>query len=176
MIRQKLFIGIIALFLFLAGVGNISPVQACAGYTISVGSTGTLQQDLLTQILSLLISQRTGTNIKRVSYNSQAEMVTAAGRHQVDLLVADLGAAGQQPFSELGLVPLEPFGYRDAQIIPVFHPETLKRFPALKRLVNRLNGLIDDQTMERLEAAATDSNLRDVAHKFLSEQKLIFGR
>jgi osmoprotectant transport system substrate-binding protein len=178
--KQKILLGVAVLCLILGGMGGIKPAKACAGYTLMVGSTGTLRQELLTQILSLLISQRTGTNIQMVRYKSQSDLLAAASRHEVDLLVTDAGPSGatdrQRFLSKQGLMLLEPFGCRNAQIAPVFQAATLKRFPALKRLVSRLGGMIDDETMERLEAdVISENNLRDVVKKFLAEQKLIFG-
>ena len=180
MTNLKVYFAIVVLGLFFGGPGGVTPAKACAGYTITVGSTGTLQQDLLTQILSLLISERTGTNIQIVRLDSQTDLLAAAGRHEIDLLVVDTGPAGSvdihQSLSDQALIPLEPFGCRNAMIAPVFQSATLKKFPALKRLVNRLGGMIDDKTLERLEAEVTGSrNPRDLAKKFLTEKKLIYG-
>ena len=60
--------------------------------------------------------------------------------------------------------------------MPAFQAETLKRFPALQRLINRLAGIIDDATLLRLEEElAAGSDLRAAAKKFLTEQNLVFG-
>jgi osmoprotectant transport system substrate-binding protein len=179
MMKQLLLGGIFFCLIF-CGSGAVTPAKACAGYTLILGSNGSLQQELLTQILSLLISQRTGTTIQLVRYASQAELLAAASGHEVDLLVVEVNPAGtidsRQVLDDSELVLLEPFGYDNAQVAPVFQPAALKRFPALKRLVNRHAGLIDDLALQRLEAeVASNHNQRDVAYKFLSEQKLIFG-
>ena len=177
MMKQKLLFGIVAACLLFSGLGEVRLAKACAGYTITVGSTGTLQQELLTQILSLLISQRTGTNIQMARFDSQAELLAAAKRHDIDLLVVAGGTTDAvADLSKQGLVLLAPFGCDNARLVPAFQAATLKRFPALKRLVSKLGGLIDDDTFKRLaEEVNTGSNPRAVAKKFLAEQKLIFG-
>lgn len=179
MIKQLLLSGMF-FCLILSGTGAATSASACAGYTLILGSNGSLQQELLTQILSLLISQRTGTTIQMVRYGSQAELLAAASKHEVDLLVAAVGPAATSDsrlvLNDPELVPLAPFGLENSQVAPVFQAATLKRFPALKRLVNRLAGQIDDQTLERLATElASNRNQREVARKFLSEQQLIFA-
>ena len=177
--RQGFRFGLLLFGLLIPGLAVPPEAAACAGYTITVGSDGSRPQELLTQIMAELIRQRTGTNIRLVRYKSEAELLAAAGRHDIDLLVATLDPAvqiGQQPFSEQKLLVLQPFGYLDSRVVPVFRVETLKRFPALRRLVNRLGGKIDDDTLRRLAAQLDDEqNVRAVAKKFLAEQKLVFG-
>lgn len=174
MMKQKLLFGIVAACLLFSGLGEVRSAKACAGHTITIGSTGTLQQELLTQILSLLISQRTGTNIRVTRFGSQVELLAAAKRHDIDLLVVTDGTVAA--LSEQDLVLLAPLDGNNTRLVPAFHMSTMKKFPALKRLINRLGGLIDDDTLERLAAeVSSGSNPRAVAKKFLAEQKLIFG-
>lgn len=174
---RKLLLSLFGLCLISVAQGQFSLARACAGYTITVGSSGSLEQELLTQILSVLINQRTGTTIQVLRFSSQEELFTAASRHEVDLLVADVeSTAAKQLLGDANLQLLEPFGYRNDRVVPVFQVATLKRFPALKRLVCRLGGLIDDAALARLQAAAAKGgNLRDVAKAFLAKEKLIFG-
>ena len=71
-------------------------------------------------------------------------------------------------FAERKLSLLEPFGYQDGNVFPVIHAAAQKRFPALKKLVSRLAGKIDDAALQRIEEdLAKGANLRDVAKKFL---------
>jgi len=178
MIKRTLHVGLLVLTLFLFGSGDIHQSHACAGYTITVGSDGSPRQELITQIMAELIRQRTGTKIKLQRFDSQNELVTAAEQHHVDLLVVTGGRATRDAaaINEDKLKLLMPFGYQESQVRPAFHVATLKRFPALQRLVNRLAGIIDDETLRRLEKSIDeDGDLRVVAKKFLQEQKLIFG-
>ncbi|NOY13821.1 MAG: hypothetical protein GXP51_09155 [Deltaproteobacteria bacterium] len=175
--QQKFLFGLLLLSgLLIPGLAVPPEAAACAGYTITVGSDGSRPQELLTQIMAELIRQRTGTNIRLVRYKTEAELLAAAGRHDIDLLVATLGPAGSQLFKKQKLLALKPFGYQSSRVVPVFRVETLKKFPALRRLINRLAGKIDDDTLRRLIAELDDEqNVRVVAKKFLAEQKLVFG-
>jgi osmoprotectant transport system substrate-binding protein len=83
---------------------------------------------------------------------------------------------------DLNLVWLKPFGFSDARYAPegtvavaapVVRKDTLKKFPALARLINKLGGSIDDSTMKELETASAAGNSRDVARKFLKENRFI---
>ena len=177
MLRKFLF-GMLVMGLICSGFGELPIARACAGYTLSVGTDGSQRQELLAQIMSELIRQRTGTKIRLVRFKFQDELLEAAKRKEVDLLVVTTQptTVKNDLFLEGRLRLLKPFGYQDFQVMPAFQTETLKRFPALQRLINRLAGIIDDATLLRLEEElATGSDLRAAAKKFLTEQKLIFG-
>jgi len=51
--------------------------------------------------------------------------------------------------------------------------DTLKKFPALARLINKLGGAIDASAMQRLEAKAAGENIAAVARQFLKDGQLI---
>jgi len=175
----KLLLGLLTVGLLFSLLDGPPRVHACAGYTITVGSDGSPQQELVTQIMAELIRQRTGTKIKMVRFASQAELQAAAEQHDVDLLLVTktrpAGTGGGLP-SDNPLRLLKPFGYQAGQVVPAFHVATLKRFPALQRLINRLAGEIDDATLMRLQGqVSAETDLRAVAKKFLHEQQLIFG-
>jgi osmoprotectant transport system substrate-binding protein len=55
----------------------------------------------------------------------------------------------------------------------VVRKDTLKKFPALARLINKLGGAIDLATMQKLESGVSGGNAKDVARKFLKENRLI---
>jgi osmoprotectant transport system substrate-binding protein len=175
---------------------------ACVGKSLLIGSAGSIQQDLLAEILSLLISERTGTSVKVVRYDSfavthdallKADLDIAleyTGASQVEVLKGPLIRDPNQLFEtvktryneEYNLVWLQPFGFDEprvvaveisAQAAPVVRKDTLKKFPALARLLNKLGGAIDGPTMQRLESAAGKGNVRDVAREFLKGNRLI---
>ena len=60
-----------------------------------------------------------------------------------------------------------------AEAAPVVRKDTLKKFPALARLINKLGGSIDDATMAELEKASADGNSREVARNFLKKNRFI---
>lgn len=178
------------------------PADACVGKTIVVGALDTSQQQLLANMLAILIGERTGTTVKVVPAASheaahqallKADLdmyVEYTGIGQVQILgapaVADQSAlykAVKERYNqELNLIWLEPFGFVDpklapagtvAEAAPVVRKDTLKKFPALARLINKLGGTIDLATMQKLEAGVKGDNVKDVARKFLKENRLI---
>ena len=60
-----------------------------------------------------------------------------------------------------------------AEAAPVVRKDTLKKYPALARLINKLGGAIDQDTMQALEAAAGSSGAREAARKFLKDRRFI---
>ena len=57
----------------------------------------------------------------------------------------------------------------------VIRKETLDKYPEIKPLIEKLNGLIDDETMTNLnyQVEVENKNPQDVARKFLEEKGLI---
>ena len=181
---------------------TVSSAQACVGKTLVVGALDNPQQQVLAEMLSVLIGERTGTTVKVVSVAGHAEAHDAMIRAEMDMYVEYTGV-GQvvilkgQPIADsdelykavkerynqdLNLVWLKPFGFSDeryapegtvAVAAPVVRKDTLKKFPALARLINKLGGSIDDSTMKELETASAAGNSRDVARKFLKENRFI---
>jgi len=192
----------LAIILCIFGILLAPPAGACVGKTLVIGSTGSVQQDLLAEMLSVLISERTGTTVKVVKLDSPAAAHEALLKAELDMDVEYTGAsqlqilkgqaiAGPQQLFEavkarynqdLNLIWLQPFGFDEpaavsvaipAQAAPVVRKDTLKKFPALARLVNKLGGTIDAATIARLEGEAADGSVHDVARTFLKSNRLI---
>ncbi len=178
------------------------PAVACVGKTIVVGALDTPQQQLLANMLAVLIGERTGTTVKVVPAATHEAAHQALLKAELDMYVGYTGVAqvkllGAPPLAdqaalykavkdrfnqELNLVWLEPFGFADprlapsgtvAEAAPVVRKDTLKKFPALARLINKLGGTISLETMQKLEAGVKGDNAKDVARKFLKENRLI---
>ncbi|MDH3455005.1 MAG: hypothetical protein OEL80_07630 [Desulfuromonadales bacterium] len=198
----------ISLFLCLALVALVvlvatpRPASACVGKSLIVGAMESPQQQVLAQMLSILISERTGTSVKIVPIVGHAEGHEALLRADLDMYVEYTGI-GQvtllkdQPIAdskalfdavkgrynrELNLVWMQPFGFSETAIAPagtvadaapVVRKDTLKKFPALARLINKLGGSIDAATMAELEKASADGNSREVARSFLKKNRFI---
>lgn len=181
---------------------TVSSAQACVGKTLVVGALDNPQQQVLAEMLSVLIGERTGTTVKVVSVAGHEEAHDAMIRAEMDMYVEYTGVGQvvilkEQPIADsdelykavkerynqdLNLVWLKPFGFSDeryapegtvAVAAPVVRKDTLKKFPALARLINKLGGSIDAPTMKELETASAAGNSRDVARKFLKEKRFI---
>ena len=177
------------------------PAYACVGKTLVVASTGGVQQELLANMLAQLITERTGTSIKVVTYNSSGEAHQALLKDEADMYVEYTGVGqlqilGAEPVEdagelyqrvkkryneELNLVWLKPLGFEaqlddvniPAQAAPVVRKDVLKKFPALARLINKLGGKINPATIAQLESAADQRGAKDAARHFLKQNRLI---
>jgi len=179
-----------------------APVPACVGKTLVIGYTGTSQQEVLSQIVAILITERTGTTVKTVRYETASGMHEALLKAELDIAVQYTGVALVEVLKkgaiadpvaayravkdgynqDLNLVWLSPFGFDDArlapagtvaQAAPVVRKDTLKKYPALSRLLDKLGGTIDAARMRELEAQAGRKPPRDVAREFLKGSKFI---
>ena len=202
MSRFFTFIGKFALLVLLLTGLAVPSLHACVGKTLLVGSLEDPQQQILSQMLSILISERTGTSIKIVPMAGHAEAHEALLRADLDMYVEYTGigqvtilkdppiadadelykAVKERYNQELNLIWLKPFGFDDAKIAPegtvaeaapVVRKDTLKKFPALARLINKLGGAIDASTMDKLEKESASGNYKEVARKFLKKNRFI---
>jgi osmoprotectant transport system substrate-binding protein len=200
LLKMKCFFG--ALLVMVLAVGGAQPVAACVGKTLVIGAKGTPQQELLAEMLAILIAERTGTSVKVVKFDDAAAIHGALMKAELDLYVEYTGV-GQldvlkgEPLAdstalyqavkarynqELNLVWLDPLGFEEprvvpagvpAQAAPVVRKDTLKKFPALARLINKLGGAISSEAMQDLEARLASEGAREVARSFLKGGRLI---
>ncbi len=196
-VRNRIAALMVAVLLVFSG-----SVFACVGKTLVVGTTGTVQQDLMAQMLSLLITERTGTTVKVVKLDSSQAAHEALLKADLDMYVEYTGVGQVQILQkqaiadtaqlykavkatyneELNLIWLKPLGFENksvspagvaAEAAPVVRKDTLKKFPALARLINKLGGRIDAATLATLETAASGGDSKKVAREFLRQNRLI---
>ena len=86
---------------------------------------------------------------------------------------------------DMNLVWLEPFGFSDAGVLggkggktpsvaaPVVRKDTLSKFPALPRVINKLSGKVDNGVMSKLIAEGGNGNTKKATRKFLKDNRLI---
>ncbi len=195
------FLRSVSLFLMLL-IYSASPAFSCVGKSLEIGTTGSVQQEILANIIAELIGERTGTTVKVVPFKNSAEAHAALLKADIDMYVEYTGV-GQtkilqaQPLTdatelykevkdryneEMNLIWLKPLGFDAAQSLgvtlpaeaaPVVRKDTLKKFPALARLINKLGGKIDQQTIAVLEKEASNGQSKKVAHGFLKNNRLI---
>jgi osmoprotectant transport system substrate-binding protein len=184
------------------------PVEACVGKTVFLGRMPGREQEVLTEIFTWMVSERTGTTIQIKSLPDSRAMHAALQTADVDLYLEDQSVALRELLGlpvvagadqretvrreyeqQFNLVWLEPWGMtgRPSQVAvagpggpvapglvaPVIRKDTLKKFPALSRLVNKLAGVVDNATMARLVQESEKRPAREVAKQFLKEKRLI---
>lgn len=176
---------------------------ACVGRILTVSMTDSPDQQVVAQILSVLINERTGTAIEFIKAANVQESEKKVENGDADIYIGYLGAAKdgtkgseskidlQEEYAivkayyleNLNLVWLKPFGYAgptggdSAQNKSIAAPVTTKivldRFPVLDRVINKLDGKIDDGILKQLTEQAAAGDARAVAKRFLKARNII---
>ncbi len=198
--KMKRWTGLLLAFWVLLALSPAA--DACVGKTLVIGSKGTLQQDILAETLSILISERTGTSIKVVRFDTTAAAHEALMKAELDMYVEYTGVGQVEVLKKegisdptalyqavkdaynqnLNLVWLKPLGFEEpavvsgavpAQAATVVRKDTLKKFPALARLIDKLGGAISVEAIKAMEARAAQASPREAARAFLKEGRFI---
>lgn len=181
-----MFQGAFRLWLFVLGLTLLSTTEAsaCVGRFLYVGTLNTVEDTVLSEILVLLINERTGTTVKIRSFETNDLLYQALKstdeEQRVDIIVedtADALAVAKQPASgnpgndfalvkefydkNLDIVWLSPFGYTNSKgqtgqtmSAPLVRRDVLTNFPLLPRVLGKLAGAVDDETFARLVQSA----------------------
>ncbi len=183
---------------------------ACVGKSLTIGCVDMPSVNMVSEMMSILITERTGTTVVIKKFDDYAACYDAVKKGDVDIMVDFTGRGyvdvlKKQPvddadkvFSEvkevyqreMNLVWLEPFGFQDrsaapasaeevpVMAAPVLTKETLAKFPALPRVLNKLAGKLDDSSVAKLvsdigEGDTTGKKAEKVTRKFLKSKRLI---
>ena len=177
---------------------------ACVGRTLYVGSLDTTEDKVLAQMLVLLINERTGTTVKIRYFDNNEALYNALKENdeekRADIIVENTNDAlallkKSQPGdldqtykqvkelyeSELGLIWLNPFGFKHAtgdekQTIsaPLVRRDVLTNYPLLPRVLKKLAGAINDETFTTLTAKVKGGEKpQNISKDFLRAKKLI---
>ena len=158
---------------------------------------------MVSRILSILIHERTGTTVEVKFFTNRTKLLAAVNKHKVNLyldyveraidrLEIDVSSTDESErfktvkrrFDEvLNLIWLKPMGYSgitpDGQALGpasvVVHKDTLKKFPALPRLLEKIGTkvVLDDGLLDYLVNKARSEKPAKVARNYLKEVKLI---
>jgi glycine betaine/choline ABC-type transport system substrate-binding protein len=184
---KKLF----ALLSMLLVMSVAQHAAACVGKTLYVGITGTPHELLFAEIISQLVSERTGTTVKILQYKDSTELYNAVKKGEVGVLVENTeralrildrketnprlayDLAKKEYRKSLNLVWLESFGTGQAYA-PVISVDTMGHLPALPKLLNKLSGVLNEDSCSRLlKSLKSDEKPRRIARDFLKAKKLI---
>jgi osmoprotectant transport system substrate-binding protein len=190
---QRLLVGLLVMIALASGVA----ADACVGKTLFVGITGTPQEQLLAEMVSVLVSERTGTNVKVVLYKDARQLYGALKQGQVGLLIENtdraydaLGrphqASGKAAYDSLkaeyrkslNLVWLDSFGSsvgeNSSYYAPVISTDVLGALPALPKLLQKLAGVANDSGyLKLLKSMKGDEKPKKFARDYLKARKLI---
>ncbi len=152
----------------------------CVGRILYVGALDTPEDKVISQLLVLLINERTGTTVKIRYFDNNDQLYGALQQNdedkRVDIIVentedalailkkpkpGDLDQTYKQVKelyeSELGLIWLNPFGFTHASgnaqqsvSATLVRRDVLTNYPLLPRVLNKLAGAITDETYTTL--------------------------
>lgn len=170
------------------------PALACVGKSIVIGTDSTAESKAVAHVLSTLIYERTGTTVEIVDYKDSEALFKELSQGDVDIaldyagraltragkpLPADGAAAldeARKVYQEtFNLVWLTPLGFSESGKpaspgAPVAQKHTLKKFPALPRLIAKTSDLLPAETLKGIIGAP---NTAKAARDFLKKNKLI---
>jgi osmoprotectant transport system substrate-binding protein len=189
-----------ALTLFVFLVAWPAVLDACVGKTLFLGRLPGREQEILAELFVWLVSERTGTSIEVKPFSGSRETHSALEKAEIDVYLEEAAVAlgdilgreidgsgeavrrtvKEEYKKKFNLVWLEPWGLEGstgageaAKIAPVVRRDTLKKFPALSRLVNKMAGVVDDEAMKKMVTDSSARPVREVTKSFLKEKKLI---
>ncbi len=155
--------------------------HACVGRILYIGAlNNSIKEDVMSQLLVLLINERTGTNVKLRYFDTNDQLYAAFKSDEedkrIDILVEDTidglaiinGKSTGDPEKDfvlvkkeyetkLNIIWLSPFGYKNSKgaaspsvSAPLVRRAVLSNFPLLPRVLNKLSGAISDTTFSDL--------------------------
>ena len=183
---------IILLLLILSTLIFQQSAGACVGKTLYIGIVNSPNELLFAEMISVLVNERTGTTVKIVAYKDAREMYGAVKKAEVGVLIenadralkilnrppegntkAAYETAKKEYRKEMNLVWLEPFG-GSRYYAPVLSVDTMGNLPALPKVINKLAGLVNDETCAKLlRSLKPDEKPKKAARDFLKARKLI---
>ena len=193
---------VISLFLFSLCLIHAGHATACVGRILYLGALESNEDKLMSEMLALLINERTGTTIQIRSFATSDQLYKALKsskeEERVDIIVEDTvgalpiakqaaGGTPDQAFlavkayyeKELDIVWLNPFGYgkgaaQPSISAPLVRRDVLTNFPLLPRVLNKLAGAINDQAYQELiKSVDAGEKPKNAAKDFLKKQKFI---
>lgn len=159
---------------------------ACVGRTVYIGQERNPESMILTEMLAILIRERTGTTavLKVLKQDENGHELLKKG--DIDIFVEyakdkAFEIVRQEYQEKLNLIWLEPFGFetkiyeKQGYPAPVIRKQTVKNFPALPRLLNKLGGIIDNKVYDELLEKVNNSleSTADIVREFLKCKKLL---
>lgn len=188
-----------AVFLILTVLFNWTGAEACVGKLLTVGVIDSPGGQVLGELLSNMINERTGTSVKIKSFRNAEELYRAVKMKEVDILVENTTSAMRflnRPAQgdpkknyellkdiyekEKGLIWLKPFGFLNGNegspsyTGAVLRADICGNFPALPRLINKLGGAITDESYTKMmKSVESGQSPKKTARDFLKSKKLI---
>ena len=173
---------------------------ACVGKTLIIGAVDSPNDRLLAQLMSVIITERTGTTVNVQYFEDHTQLFEAVKKREINIFTENTGRALQllekeadsdkdliykvvkdEFKSQFHLVLLKPFGkgQSDAKdqpfiVVPIIASGVLIDYPALPRVLNKLSGIAEDKNYAKLLAAVESGDKpNQVARDFLKKKRFI---
>lgn len=174
--------------------------DACVGKVLYIGVVNSSEGQVLAEIISTMINERTGTTVSIRPYKTSNDLYEDIKGKNVDIFVENTARAFQVLHkaadpnmkraydtakssyeNEKGLIWLKPFGFISGRkggiqsyTAPVVKAEVLTNFPALPRVMEKLSSAINDEVyLKLLKSVEAGESPKKAARDFLKSKKLI---
>lgn len=193
---KKLFLLMLTAFLMLFSANSF----ACVGKTLIIGAVNSPNDRLLAQLMSVIITERTGTTVNVEYFEDHDQLFEAVKKREINIFTENTGralkllgkdAGGDEKLvysmvkeeykSQFHLVLLKPFGKSHSDNedkpfvdVPVIASGILIDYPALPRVLNKLAAVAKDKKFAKLLAAVDSGDKpNQVARDFLKKKRFI---
>jgi osmoprotectant transport system substrate-binding protein len=193
---KKLLFLVLTVFLVLFSAQSF----ACVGKTLIIGAVNSPNDRLLAQMMSVIITERTGTTVNVEYFEDHKQLFEAVKKREINIFTENTGRALQllekeadsdkdliykvvkdEFKSQYHLVLLKPFGTMQTAAgdksfvdVPVIASGVLIDYPALPRVLNKLKGIAQDKNYVKLLAAVESGDKpNQVARDFLKKKRFI---
>lgn len=174
--------------------------QACVGRILNIGITNSVNENLLAELVSVLINERTGTTVNIKVFDTAKDIYESVRKEELGMVIENTDHAmnmlnissskdkekdydvSKKEFRErMNLVWLSPFGFLPEEkgsgkyfYAVVITENVLTNFPALPRVINKLSGISDDRDFNKvIRAVKSGEKVKRVARDLLKKKKLI---
>lgn len=174
---------------------------ACVGRTLYVGALNSTEDTIMSEMLALLINERTGTTVQTRYFDSNEALYAALNstkeEERVDIFVEDTAdamlmlkgtpstdsdkdyqIAKERYDKELNVIWLNPFGYTNSKgeasnsiSAPLVRRDVLTNFPLLPRVLNKLAGAITNKAYTNLAKSVSSGEKPKNAAKSFLRKK-----
>jgi glycine betaine/choline ABC-type transport system substrate-binding protein len=166
--------------------------QSCVGKVLYIGIPNAPPEQLLAEMVATLVTERTGTSVKIVPFKDAKDLYAAVRKGEIGLVIENRDRA----FDLLGkprdnnpksaqeslkreyqktynMFWLDSMG-GNPPYAPVLSSDTLNSLPALPKLLNKLSGILTEESYNKLiNSAKSDETSKKTARGFLKSKKLI---
>jgi len=185
--KKILVMTILGIMLLLGG-----NAESCVGKVLHIGILDSAAEQIIAEIVANLVTERTGTSVKIVTFKNAKDVYAAAQKGEIGLVVESRDRAfdiigkphDSNPKSaqetlrreyqkSFNMVWLDSSG-GNSSYAPVLSSETVSSLPALPKLLNKLSGVLTDDACKKLvKSAKSDEKPKKIARDFLKAKRLI---